>query len=71
MHTLECYRCHKVGRIAQYCPSTAPVDSGAPTDATATALTESAAAVATTTTTSIENYWMPVANGESPLKESW
>jgi hypothetical protein len=31
----------------------------------------SAAAAAATTTTSIENYWMTVTNGKSPLKESW
>jgi len=59
-HTQECYRCHKVGHIARYCPSTAVVESTAPT--------ETAAA---TTTTSIENYWMTVTNGESPSKESW
>jgi len=58
--TQECYRCHQVGHIAQYCPSTAPVESVAPT--------EKAEA---TTTTSIENYWMTVTNGESPLNESW
>jgi len=56
--TQECYRCHKVGHIAQYCPSTAVVESAAPT--------ETAAA----TTTSIENYWMTVT-GRSPSKESW
>ena len=58
--TQECYRCHKVGHIARYCPSTAPVESAA--------LTETAAA---TTTTTIENYWMTDTNGESPSKESW
>jgi len=55
-----------MGHIARYYPSTAPVDSGAPTDAVAAALTERAAAAATKTT-SIENYWMTVTNRESPL----
>jgi len=64
-HTQECYRCHKVGHIARYCPSTAPVESGAPTE------TAAAAAATTMTTTSIENYWMTVKNRESPSKESW
>jgi len=59
----ECYRCHKVGHIARYCPSTAPVESGAPTET-------AAAAAAATTTTSIENYWMTVT-GRSPEKEAW
>jgi len=59
--TQECYRCHKKGHIARYCPSTAPVESGAPTETAAT----------TMTTTSIENYWMTVTNRESPSKESW
>jgi len=58
--TQESYRCHQVGHIARYCPSTAPVESGA--------LTETAAT--TMTTTSIENYWMTVT-GRSPEKESW
>jgi len=62
--TQECYRCHKKGHIARYCPSTAPVESAAPTETTA-------AAAAATTTTSIENYWMTVTNGKSPSKESW
>ena len=57
----ECYRCHNVGHIARYCPSTAPVQSGA--------LTETAAAAATTTI-SIENYWMTVT-GRSPEMEGW
>jgi hypothetical protein len=57
--TQECYRCHKVGHIAWYCPSTAPVDCAAPTE-TASA----------TMTTSIENYWMTVT-GRSPEKEGW
>jgi hypothetical protein len=57
--TQECYRCHHVGHIARYCPSTAPVDCAA--------LTETAAA---TTTTSIENYWMTVTC-RSPEKEGW
>jgi len=61
-HTQECYRCHKVGHIARYCPSTAPVESGAPTET---------AAAAAMTTTSIENYWMTVTNRESPSMESW
>jgi len=58
--TQECYRCHQVGHIAWYCPSTAPVESGAPT----------AAAILTMTTTSVENDWMTVT-GRSPEKESW
>jgi len=62
--TQECYRCHKKGHIARYCPSTAPVVSGAPTETTA------AAAATTMTTTSIENYWMTVT-GRSPEKEGW
>jgi len=64
-HTQECYRCHKVGHIARYCPGTAPVESGAPTE------TAAAAAATTMATTSIENYWMTVTNGESSSKESW
>jgi hypothetical protein len=60
-HTQECYRCHKVGHIARYCPSTAPVESSAATET---------AAAAETTTTSIENYWMTVT-GRSPEKEAW
>ena len=64
--TQECYRCHKAGHIARYCPSTAPVESAAPTDTEAAA----AAAVTTMTTTSIENYWMTVT-GRSPEKEAW
>jgi len=67
--TQECYRCHKKGHIAQYCPSTAPVKSGAPTETAAAAA--AAAAATTMTTTSIENYWMTVTNGKSPSKESW
>jgi hypothetical protein len=55
--TQECYRCHKVGHIAWYCPTAAPVESAAPT--------ETAAA-----TTSIENYWMTVT-GRYPEKEGW
>jgi hypothetical protein len=57
-HTQEFYRCHKMGHIARYCPSTAPVESGAPTETAAAA----AAAATTMTTTSIENYWMTVTN---------
>jgi len=60
--TLGCYRCHKVGHIAQYCPSIAPVESGAPTD--------TGPAAKTMTTTSSENNWMTAMNGESPPKES-
>jgi hypothetical protein len=64
-HTQECYRCHKVGHIARYCPSTAPVVS-VPLTGTA-----AAAAAATTTTTSIENHWMTVTKGKSQSQESW
>jgi len=63
-HTQECYRCYKIGHIARYCPGTAPLESGAPTEM-------AAAAAATTTTTSIENLWMTVTNGKSLSKESW
>jgi len=63
--TQECYRCHQVGHIAWYCPSTAPVESTAPTE------TAVAAAAMTMTTTSIENNWRTVMNRESPSKESW
>jgi len=63
-HTQECYRCHKVGHIARYGPSTAPVESRAPT------VTAAAAAAMTMTTTSIENYWMTVTD-RSPEKEGW
>jgi hypothetical protein len=69
-HTQECYRCHKVGHIARYCPSTAPMESVAPMESAAQTETAAAAAAATTTT-SIENYWMTVTNGKSPSKESW
>jgi hypothetical protein len=48
--TQECYRCHQMGHIARHCSSTAPVESGAPTD------TAAAAAATTMTMTSIENY---------------
>jgi len=61
-HTQECYRCHKVGHIARYCRSTAPVESSAATET---------AAAAEMKTTSIENYWMTVTSGESPSKKSW
>jgi len=60
--TQECSRCHHVEHIAWYCPSTAPVESGAPTET---------AAAAAATTTSIENYWMAVTNRENPSKDSW
>jgi len=64
--TQECYRCHQVGHIARYCPSTAPVESGAPTATAA----EAAAAAMTMTMTSIENYCMTVT-GRAPEKEGW
>jgi hypothetical protein len=60
-HTQECYRCQKVGHIAQYCPGTAPVENGALT----------ATSAITMATTSVENYWMTVMNEENPSKESW
>jgi hypothetical protein len=60
-HTQGCYRCHKIGHIARYCPSTAPVESSASTETTA---------ATATTTTGIENYWMTVT-GRSPEKEGW
>ena len=59
-HPQECYKCHPVGHIARYCPSTALVESAAPTET-----------AAVTTMTSIENYWKTVTNGESPSNESW
>ena len=58
--TQECCRCHQVGHIARYCPSTAPVESSA--------LTETAAA---TTTTCTEDYWMTTSSREAASKESW
>jgi hypothetical protein len=58
-HTQECYRCHKVGHIARYCPSTAVVQSAAPTE------------IAAATTTSIEDYWMTSTGREAPSRESW
>jgi len=66
--TQEYYRWHKVGHIARYCSSTAPMESGAPMESTAPTET---AATAATITTSIENYWMTVTNKESPSKECW
>jgi len=60
-HTQECYRCHKIGHIAWYYPSTVLVPSSAATDT---------AAATETTTTSIENYWM-TGTGGSASKESW
>ena len=57
-NTQKCYRCHKMGHIARYCPSTTVVERAPPT--------EPAAA----TTTSIENYWMTVT-GRSPEEEGW
>ena len=60
-NTQECYRCHKIGHIARYCPRTAPVASSAATETAAT----------TTTTTSIEDYWMTTTGREAPSKESW
>jgi len=42
-----CYRCHKIGHIAQYCPSTAPEEREE---------TVAAAAATTATMTSIEKY---------------
>jgi len=62
-HTQECYRCHKIGHIARYCPSTALVASSA--------ATETVAAATATTTTSIEDYWMTTTRREAPSKESW
>jgi hypothetical protein len=53
--TQECYRCHKVGHIARYCPSTAQVEI------TAQKVTAAAPAAATTRT-SMENYWISVTN---------
>ena len=64
MDTQEWYKFHKVRHIARYYPSTAPVESTAPTE------TAGAAASTIITTTLIENYWMIVTNGESPSKES-
>jgi len=51
-----------VGLIAQYCPSTAPVESSAATET---------AAAAEMTTTSIEDYWTTTTGREAPSKESW
>ena len=48
-----------IGHIALNCPSTAPVESVAWTEA-----------LAVMTTTSVENYWMTVT-GRSPEKEGW
>jgi hypothetical protein len=64
--TQECSRSHQVGHIARYCPNTAPVASGAPTEAAAAA----AAAATTVKTTPIENNWMTVT-GKSPEQEGW
>jgi hypothetical protein len=52
-----------VGHIAQYCPSTAPVESAALTE-------RAAAAAAATRTTSMENDWMTVT-GRLSEKEGW
>jgi hypothetical protein len=58
-HTHEWYRYHQTGHIAWYCPSTALVESAAPTE------------TAAVMTTSIGNYCVTVTNRESPSKESW
>jgi len=58
--TQQCYRCHQVGHIARNCPSTAPVESAAPTET-----------VPAMTTRSIEDYWMTTTGREAPSKESW
>jgi hypothetical protein len=65
--TQECYRCHKVGHFEQYYPSSALLESGAPTERAAAEV----AGAMTMTTTSIENYWMTVTTREGPSKESW
>jgi hypothetical protein len=62
--TQECSRSHQVGHIARYCPSTAPVVSGGPTEAAPVA----AAAATMVMTTPIENNWLTVTC-KSPEQE--
>jgi Tfp pilus assembly major pilin PilA len=56
MDTQECHRSHKVGYIARYYLSTAPVEITAQTE------TANAAVTTTMTMTSSEMYWMTVKN---------